>query len=297
MKRVAKRGARGFFVSALLAAGMPAFADGEWRKVEPKKLTELSGLAASAAHPGTHWAHNDDGAARLFAIRADGGAAAAPTEVDGAENEDWEDVTRSGGAVYVADMGNNANDRRDLGVYEIPEPTPGTARVRAKRFIRVRYPDQVAFPPTRLEFYCEALFFDRGALYFVTKHRESQSKFGYGAKLYRLKLADVRKDEVSELALVGSTREIWAATGAALSPSGKRLALLSLTGIWLFDRPAQGDNWLASKRAFIPASKRGLEAIEWIDDATLLVGTDENGDSRSKLRRFDVRAARTVSSN
>jgi hypothetical protein len=298
MKRVAAVGARGFLLCALLTAALPAFADSEWRRVKEKKLGELSGLAASRAQAGTHWAHNDDGGARLFAIRADGAIAAPAVEILGARNVDWEDIARDAGTLYIADTGNNDNDRRDLGVYEVPEPSAGALQARAKRFIRVRYPDQTAFPPAHLDFDCEALFVDRGALYFVTKHRESTRKLGFGAKLYRLRLSEVREGEVNVLALVGSTREVWAATGAAVSPNGKRLALLSQNGIWLLDRPAEGDDWLGARRAFLPSSKRGLEAIEWIDDAVLLVGTDENDrETRSKLRRFEASDAKPLPAN
>ena len=39
--------------------------------------------------------------------------------VAGAENMDWEDITYDGKYLYVGDLGNNLNNRRDLALYKI----------------------------------------------------------------------------------------------------------------------------------------------------------------------------------
>ena len=46
--------------------------------------------------------------------------------LDGAANFDWEDIAIDGETLYVPDMGNNGNARRDLGVYVLPEPNPAS---------------------------------------------------------------------------------------------------------------------------------------------------------------------------
>jgi hypothetical protein len=88
---------------------------------------EISGLAASVAHPGVLWAHNDDpGGARLFAFAADG-RALAEAVVD-AEVADFEDVARAGGPdparpyLYLADLGDNSLERDTVAVLRIEEP-------------------------------------------------------------------------------------------------------------------------------------------------------------------------------
>src|SRR5690349_6522501 len=95
--------------------------------VEQADAVEISGLAASVAHPGVLWAHNDDaGAAHLFAFATDGRELAL-ADVD-ADVEDFEDVVRAGGPVagreylYLADTGDNDLTRDQIAVLRIEEP-------------------------------------------------------------------------------------------------------------------------------------------------------------------------------
>ena len=88
---------------------------------------EISGLAASVAHPGVLWAHNDDaGAAHLFAFATEGRALAL-VDID-ADVEDFEDIVRAGGPdpgreyLYVADVGDNDLERDEVAVLRIEEP-------------------------------------------------------------------------------------------------------------------------------------------------------------------------------
>src|SRR5688572_7938470 len=86
-----------FLALALLAAPAPA-PDVAWSRpafagvfTDPE-LTEVSGLAASRAHPGIYWAQNDgDNGERLVAIRPDGSRVAS-LRVEGVRNTDWEDL-------------------------------------------------------------------------------------------------------------------------------------------------------------------------------------------------------------
>lgn len=89
--------------------------------------SEISGLAASVAHPGVLWAHNDNaGSARLFALATDGRALAVAA-ID-ADVEDFEDVVRAGGPdpgreyLYLADTGDNELERDEVTVLRIEEP-------------------------------------------------------------------------------------------------------------------------------------------------------------------------------
>ncbi len=258
-------------------------------RVDQKKLTELSGLARSAAYPGIFWAHNDSGhGPRLFALRANGRVivpASLRTEkpwkgarVVGAENEDWEDVALAGGTLYLADLGNNHNDRRDLGVYLVKEPAPDADEAPTLRFVPVAYPEQTSFPAERFEFDCEAVFFDAGKLYLLTKNRSAAPPHHAqgGSHLYRLARFDTTR--TNPLERISTHPGIRLATGADLSPNGKRLAVLTYTRIWIFERPARGDDWFAGRETTIDVPKRRklqTEAIAWIDDATLLVGSED----------------------
>lgn len=257
-------------------------------------MNETSGLARSA-QPGVFWAHNDSGDdARIFAITLDGKpvipAYLARRYRDGswpglrvlnAWNVDWEDMAAADDVLYIADVGNNSNARRDLGVYFLPEPNPyAVPEGRAMGFLPVRYPDQDAFPARQWHFDCEAVFVADGKLHFLTKHRRPGEQEGWqpGTKLYRLDSAHTDRDNV--LTLVSRRDDVVLPTAAELSPDGSRLAVLTYVAVWIFDRPADGENWLASPTRTIPISRlqtKIVEAVAWRDDHTLLIA-NENRD-------------------
>jgi hypothetical protein len=255
-------------------------------------MNEISGIARTPL-PGVFWVHNDSGdAARVFAVTLDG-AVVMPDYLksrysDGswpglrlhaAANVDWEDIAAADDMLYLADMGNNGNARRDLGVYYLPQPNPeAVAEARVLGFWPVRFPDQDAYPPPQWHFDCEAVFVADGKLHFLTKHRRPFEQTGWepGTNLYRLDTQYT--DRVNVLTWVAKRDDVTLATGAEMSPDGGRLAVLTYLGAWVFERPADGANWLAGEAVFYPIV-RGLakinEAIAWLDDTHLLIANEE----------------------
>lgn len=143
-------------------------------------LVELSGLAASHAHPGVLWANNDSGdSPRLFAI-SDTGAALGVFTVAAAESIDWEDIATGPGPdptqsyIYIGDIGDNAAARDHVTVYRLAEPASapdGTdATLDGAEAIQLTYP---AGPED-----AEALFVDplSGDLFIITKQLSGFSK-------------------------------------------------------------------------------------------------------------------------
>lgn len=262
-------------------------------------LSEISGIARSETYSDTFWVHNDSGdQPRLFAIQSDG-AVLFPHYVDQkliaegnsdehwpglpvyvAANQDWEDIAINDGLIYIADVGNNGNMRRDLGLYVVREPNPrATTNARTFKYLPLQYPDQKRFPADQWHFDSESLFIDDGTAYFITKHRQPGkiSDWQAGAKLYRLD--SQYTDQINELALVESNDDIAIATGADLSPDGQWLAVICYTDIWLFERPKSGDRWLSSIRHRLPLDFKQtgqVEAIAWKNNNELLF-TNEPG--------------------
>lgn len=244
-----------------------------YAEVENPFLMEVSGLVQSRTDPKVFWAHNDSGnAARLFTFEANGKTLQDPTglPVEEANLVDWEDITAIGDRLYVSDMGNNFNNRRDLGVYEISEPKLGQSpQARADAFFPVSYPDQTGFPPlSAWNFDCEATFAWNDRLYFVTKSRPSFriGVQGHQAGLYRL---DTRHtDRVNELTKVDQVEDLggWV-TSADTSHDGRYLAVLvesPVQSVWLYERPAQGDRFFSeavSTRRHIFHGGGQLEAL------------------------------------
>ncbi len=264
-------------------------------------ISEMSGMVRSRRYEDVYWMHNDSGdSARLFAVNGAGlvqfprylagdyhGEVATPGRVSwpgltvqGASNIDWEDIAVDAENIYIADMGNNGNARRDLGIYVLPEPNPRQiAQARALKFIAVRYPTQEKFPGAQWHYDSEAMFVFRGKLYFLTKHRQP-GKIGEwesGTVLYRLDT--MATDRVNVLTRVDMHDEVAVVTAADLSPDGTRLAVLCYTALWIFEAPKGRDRWLSGRAYMTPLAidfTGQAEAVAWRDNKTLLIGNEES---------------------
>ncbi|CAN1556759.1 hypothetical protein MCEMSE15_02444 [Fimbriimonadaceae bacterium] len=270
-------------------------------KVELPALDEMSGIVKSRRFPNTYWVHNDSGdAARIFAIqptgdvlfkgwenrKADAGKTpdAKPYEgisILGAFNQDWEDIAIDGDTLYLSDLGNNANARRDLGIYVVDEPNPLEAReAHLISRIPVRYPEQTDFPPKAgYRYDCEGIFVKAGKLYIVTKERTPGGKLPVDTTvLYRLDSR--RTDAVNPLKRLGERKGLggWV-TSSDLSPNGKYLALLTqapFASVWIFDASGPDSQWLNKPIRQIRLNKaQQCEAIGFEDDRTVLISNEQ----------------------
>jgi hypothetical protein len=287
---------------SLVQAQLPeALRPAVYAHVDAKPIKEMSGIVKSPGRDNVFWVHNDSGdSARIFAINAEGQNIIPTYEkfsfygevpekgkkqwqgfpVLDASNVDWEDIAVDEHYLYLADMGNNSNSRRNLAIYLVSEidPTASTRTAVIQR-LPIVYPDQHGFPPAERHFDSESLFTADGKLYLITKHQSSALQTAEaGAKLYRLDTRFTDRDNV--LTLIDTNPEIMQATGADVSPDGQTLAVLSYSALWFFTRPASGDLWLSEPAEQIPLDRsatRQAEAITWVDNETLLI-TNEGGD-------------------
>ena len=212
--------------AARLAFGPPVLRG----EIADERVGESSGLVSSRRHPGRLWTHNDsDTAPTLFCVEADGGSCGGWT-VDGATNVDWEDIAAGPGPdpaeryLYVGDIGDNNLSRDGVVVYRVVEPTvtaadtTGTTGTTAPATaIRLRYGDGphdaeslMVHPVT-------------GAIYVVVK--------GLGdSGVYRADAGDDELTRVANLAL----GLFGLATGADISPDGRRVAVCTPVGGYEF---------------------------------------------------------------
>jgi hypothetical protein len=185
----------------------------------PEPLNENSGVTPSLRHPGVYWTHSDDtGPAVLWAVTGDG-AVLGRVELDGVRVFDAEDIASSacagGACLYLADVGDNYNERDTLVVYRVSEPEARDGTVASER-IPIVLPDG----PRDVE----SIFVLPGErLFLVTKGREQAiSVYRYPGSLRPDSTVTVEEvQQLSEGARV-LPRQV---TGASAAPDGSVIVL------------------------------------------------------------------------
>lgn len=208
--------------------------------LESKDLKESSGLSASECQD-VLWTHNDSGNdARIFGLSTTG-KHLGTWQVGNARNVDWESMTGfrdAGGRCWlvIADIGDNDEERADLQLYRIPEPTVSAATTSSNplatapaEVMRFQYPDGsnnaeaiLGHPRT-------------GDLYVVTKKESGP------AGVYRIKpafgsAAPVMSRKIAEISIPSSPEGL--VTGGSVSPDGSRIMLCDEQGGYELVLPA-----------------------------------------------------------
>ena len=253
--------------------------------VEPKSLPEDSGMVVGRKHPHIFWSHNDSGNPfELFAQRLDG-SIAARYRLTGGENVDIEDIAvgpcredHAESCVYLADIGDNPEERKEVAVYQITEPARLESGTLVAKKLRFTYPDGAHNAETLLADPHTA------DLYVVTKDPVglgtvykleglSPDKLGYAVALLRLPQAGM----FSVLT-----------TGGDVHPSGTRVLLRTYTGVFEYrGKPGQTIEKILSETPIIvtTASQRQGEAVTYTADGRgYVLGSEMTG---SPIYRVD----------
>jgi len=255
---------------------------------------EISGLVKSRNYDNVYWAINDSGdPARVVPfnrngelIKYVGNPNSKGMFIGGAINSDWEDIAIDDqGFLYISDFGNNCNCRKDLVFYKIIENGPTMLRTQVFEKIFVRYPDQKVFPAPadNRNFDSEGVFWLNGKLYVFSKHRSDSY-----TKLYRLD--KVRKGQVNTLKQIGYFDSKGMVTAADVSADGNRLAVLTYTGVWLFEAQKKGD-FFNGKIWYRPIRATQVEAIAFDGPDTLII-VDEKGGLMYEVKQSDLKNIR-----
>jgi hypothetical protein len=267
--------------------------------LDRRLVPECSALLRSPKHAGVFWTLSDSDKSTagnvLVPVRADGTAIRPPAAlpattpaawrgvvVTGAGNRDWEALCDDGvGNLIIGDIGNNSNRSRRLALYVVPEPSPADATTAPARRIAVRHAAQTKFPDPRRRFDCESIFVWNGAVYTFTKRRADT-----WTELCRLRLVDgatLTTATAGVFEAVAAFDSGGLVTDAALSPDGRRLAVLTYHSLWVFDLPASAggaSHPLAGARAWrrrvkFPAETWQAEGVAFLDEGRVLVGTEQ----------------------
>ena len=138
----------------------------------PKQLEEISGLAF--IDDSTLVAHNDSGDSAQIYLLSTKASLIKSIKLTAAKNVDFEDITSDGkGNLFLADIGNNNNNRKNLTIYKI-----ASAGLRLKSSVSCSkilftYPEQKAFPPAKNQLYydAECIAYYKDSIYIFTKCR------------------------------------------------------------------------------------------------------------------------------
>lgn len=254
------------------------------------ELVELSGLAASWAHPGVMWAHNDSGdTARFFALAEDG-AARGRFGLPGVAAKDIEDVAvgpcPQGACVYLADFGDNLTVRDDTTVYRVAEP-PLDADA-GLSLVPVSFERFDFAYPSGLHHNAETLVVHpvTGDVYVLTKHGA-----GVKSRVYRFPrplnaAAKVTLEFVAELPVPASGD--LPLSGGDLSPCGNALLLRLYNRVvelkLAAGQPFESIFTQAPRSLPTPIEPQG-EAVAWRRDGRAFFTASEG--SSQQLHRVD----------
>ncbi|MFE5907589.1 WD40 repeat domain-containing protein [Streptomyces wedmorensis] len=232
--------------------------------IQDTRVTESSGLAASRAHPGIYWTHNDQDAPLIYGIDSRTGETVATLTMKGVGTpRDMEAIAVGpDGDIYVGDIGDNLDGSwNHVWIYRFPEPKVlGDRTVTAAQY-DVKYADgprnaeALMVHPKTGRVYIASKNEDGGGLY-AGPERLTPS----GTNVFR------RVDEVP-----------WVTDGA-FSPDGDRLVL---RGYFSAREYAWKDGRLGDDGTSVSAPFQGqAESVTYTADGSALMFGSEGRGSR-----------------
>ncbi len=200
--------------------------------LEDPEIAESSGLVASASQPDVFWTLNDSGAPPRLHAFSPAGEALGTWTIEGAQNLDWEDLGQMRGPedqslLVIADIGDNLALRPSVSIYVVEEPevsstSDGVGSAAVVDIISMRWPDG----PQN----AEALLVHplTGEMLLVSKDLGDAHVLTARTAPGAAAISGNRLD-LSRLPLLD------AVTGGAVSSDGTRMALRTVTGVFVWD--------------------------------------------------------------
>jgi hypothetical protein len=239
------------------------------------EIDESSAIVKSRYWDDVYWTLNDSGSLnKIYPITSQGEILRAEwySQKEGgifvanAANVDWEDMTTDDkGNLYISDLGNNSNARRDLVIYQVKDPYPEfTATTTACNEYRVSYPNQKNFPAAKKNFDCEAIFWVNNQLFVLSKHRDDTY-----TNLYRVDTSQKQ----SELFLMETFDIGGMVTAAEANDDGSMLAVLTYNSVWIFQK--ENGSYFQGKIKWLPIKAKQCEAICFKNDKELMITNEQ----------------------
>ncbi|MFE5481289.1 WD40 repeat domain-containing protein [Streptomyces sp. NPDC056527] len=255
----------------LLSAAGPAVAaeaDQDFT-IKDSRITESSGLAASHAHPGVYWTHNDQDSPLVYGIDSRTGETVATLTMKGVGTpRDMEAIAVGpDGDIYVGDIGDNKDGSWDhVWIYRFPEPK----RLKDQTVTAKQYDVKYADGPRNAE--AMMVHPKTGRVYIASKNQDGGGLYAGperlstgGTNVFR------RVDDVP-----------WVTDGA-FSPDGERL---TLRGYFTAKEYVWKDGRLGDEGTSVGAPFQGqAESVTYTGDGKALMFGSEG--ANSKVVRVD----------
>jgi hypothetical protein len=235
--------------------------------IQDARITESSGLAASRAHPGVFWTHNDsDDGPYVYAVDSATGRTVATVTLRGTDPRDVEAVSVGpDGQVYVGDIGDNLGGSwPEVWIYRFPEPK----ELRDTTVTPVRYTVRYEDGPRDAE--SLMVHPKTGRVYIVSKNEKGGGLYAGPERLSASGVNTFRR--------IGDI-DLWATDGT-FSPDGTRLVVRSY-----FEARAYRWNGGAPEPVgptSLPMQRQGESVAFTPDGRALMYGTEG---ARSRVTR------------
>lgn len=240
-----------------------------------KKIDETSGLEII---DGQFITHNDSGdEAKLYYLDKKG-VIVHERNLHGAKNNDWEDITKDEDYLYVANMGNNLDNRKNLSIFKVPIDISNDQ----VEEIEFNYPEQVKFITLEKssQYDAESLIAIDENLIIFTKNKLKKITEIYtlpktAGKYEAKKIGSLNTQSIITGADYDSKTKLLALTGS-LSFKGDEYYILKIED---FDLQSKKDYKINMYE--IPIGKTQVEAIKIIDSNTFWITSEDEASSTS----------------
>jgi hypothetical protein len=257
--------------------------------VLPAKIRESSGIAHGRRDKRIWWTHNDGDDGRIFGVLADG-TLLGEWRLRGIDVEDVEDIASapcpdqaSNDCLYLADTGDNGRDRDEYAIVIVREPAFVTGQEPIEGTLEAVTVVRFNYGGPSLDAEALAILPD-GAMIVISKGQ------GGSSEIFRLprnsatqagRSAVIVAEPLGELP-VDVDRKGNRITAAALSPSGKRLAVRSDRDVTIFALPGLAQ---IARCDFDGGGDQG-EALDFDDETTLMLTFEADGNGRAPIVRL-----------
>ncbi len=231
--------------------------------LKEKRLSEISGIAASVTNPGLFWVHNDSGGEPEVYLINKSLEIVLTCRLEGIENRDWEDITIGPGPepgkhyLYVGEIGDNEARFQYKMIYRFEEPVLGEeAEIKVSSF------DTIVFSLEDRRKDTETLLIDpaTNALYIFSKREEP-------VWIYELENPAQTADTLIAKKLF--SLPLTQLVGGDVSPDGKSILLKNYEHIyyWSSDTAKPIKEILKSEFSEVPYELEPQgEALTWARD-------------------------------